>query len=109
LKPLELISFDGDKLTFSDAAGLTETRVPLKESEKEAQDAGCPGVFKDGPVEASVLKDGTRRLIVSAEQVESEAYGPAGQRLHQQIRHGLNLTPGQVRCTNPNDTEFYYP
>lgn len=108
-KPLELVSFDGEKLTFSNSTGMTETRSPLKDSEKESREAGCPGVFKDGAVDAIVLKNGSRQLVIAAEQVEGDAYGPAGQALQQKFRRGLNLSPGQVRCTSVHDTEFYYP
>lgn len=103
--PVELVAFDGEKLTFFDSAGTHETLSPAKETEG----SGCPGVFKDGPVDAIVLRNGSRQFIYSTDQIQSEAFGPAGRAIDHKFRQGLNLQPGQVRCASPKDTEFYYP
>jgi|GEM_PF-3882786 len=104
-KPVELVAFDGEKLTVYGSGGVEETLAPIK----DADTIQCPGVFKDGPVMSIVKKDGTRQTVISTEQIQSEAFGPGGRDVDHKFRSGLNLQPGQVRCTNPNDTEFYYP
>jgi hypothetical protein len=101
---VELVSFDGEKLTFTDAKGPRETLAPAK-----VPGDGCPGVFKDGPVDAFTTPDGVSHLVYSTEQIETEAFGPAGRDVDAKFRKGLNLSPGQVRCTSVSDTEFYYP